>query len=464
MEKQAKNLNITGQTLIDMGFKPAKWFKDAIEWANQHSELSEFELAKEIQDRFVPIPPKTIEPKDEPIDFHANIEVENEAERANLFSVFRSMNNILVSPTAINAAVMPDACPTGEFDIPVGGVVATLNAVHPAFHSADICCSVMLSNFGKTDPKKVLDAAHSHCHFGPGGRSHFGGNLPESVLGEIKNNQLLNSTKMMEYAKYHLGTCGDGNHFLFVGKLKNSGDTVVVTHFGSRGFGANLYKKGFEIAEKFRKENCPNLHKNLAYIPMDTKQGEEYWNSLQIIRTWTKYNHLLLHQEIESELATNISSNYWNEHNFVFKRDNIYYHAKGATPLLNEFVPDSLNGLRLIPMNMRDGILIVRGQETENNLGFAPHGAGRNYSRTEHSKIALQNKNGHQLFEEETKGLDVRFFSGKIDISELPSAYKNADKVEQQMKKFDLGEVIDRVEPYGCIMAGHFSKPWSKKK
>lgn len=58
------------------------------------------------------------------------------------------------------------------------------------------------------------------------------------------------------------------------------------------------------------------------------------------------------------------------------------------------------------------------------------------------------------MFAEETKGLDVRFFSNHIDISELPSAYKNAESVKQQMKEFGLGEVVDEILPFGCIMAG----------
>ena len=66
---------------------------------------------------------------------------------------------------------MPDACPAGPpGTIPVGGVVATKNAIHPGMHSADICCSVMLTDFGKTNPKTVLDIAQKTTHFGPRGR------------------------------------------------------------------------------------------------------------------------------------------------------------------------------------------------------------------------------------------------------------------------------------------------------
>ena len=37
-----------------------------------------------------------------------------------------------------------------------------------------------------------------------------------------------------------------------------------------------------------------------------------------------------------------------------------------------------------------------------------------------------------EIFHIETQGLDVRFFSKEVDISELPSAYKNADAERMQ--------------------------------
>jgi hypothetical protein len=71
-----------------------------------------------------------------------------------------------------------------------------------------------------------------------------------------------------------------------------------------------------------------------------------------------------------------------------------------------------------------------------------------------------------EVFEEETVGLDIRFFSKEIDISELPSAYKNANAVREQMDDFGLGHVVDEVIPYGSIMAGDWQKnaPWKVKR
>ena len=63
-------------------------------------------------------------------------------------------------PTIVAGAVMPDACPSGAAPgtIPVGGVVAAKDAIHPGMHSADICCSMAVSVFGDIDPTAVLDA------------------------------------------------------------------------------------------------------------------------------------------------------------------------------------------------------------------------------------------------------------------------------------------------------------------
>jgi len=449
---------VTGQTLIDLGYKPSKWFKNVIDYANTNN------LESDAIHRYIDsIVPKTLEPHSQPISFHKNIIADNQYEQSNIDSVCAAMNNILTIPTVVNAAIMPDACPTGPNDIPVGGIVATKNAIHPSMHSADICCSVMCSNLGKMDPKSVLDNVCNITNFGIGGRANYTTEkfLPEHLKEKFLDNEFLKDQKTLFLAETHLLTSGNGNHFIFVGKSKSNGNTYLVSHFGSRGVGSRLYIKGKDIAEKFRKEISPLSNTKNAWIPYDTLEGQNYWDALQIIREWTKLNHKLLHSLVSSFSEKNT---FWNEHNFVFKKNDLFYHAKGATPLSKDFVPDSLDGLRLVPMNMRDGILIVRGEETETNLGFCNHGAGRLMSRTEYTKQALANKTGHELFLEETAGLDIRFFTGKMDISELPGAYKSAEIIQKQMKQFDLGEIIDIIEPYGCIMCGHDKYDWKNKR
>jgi len=452
----SKRQMITGNDILKLGYSSGKWFKEAIAYANKH-KLS----GTQFENYIASVAPKQVEPYEKAADFHINIEAETESEMANVQSVIDSMNLLMKTPTLVGGAIMPDACPTGEKgQIPVGGVAVAKNAIHPAMHSADICCSVMMTGFGYLPPKKVLNAAHSITHFGGGGRNEFT-NLPKELTEQLEANPFLNDQKSLDFATYHLGTQGDGNHFLYVGQSKNTGETIMVTHHGSRGLGAHLFTKGLKKAVKFTKEISPKTLPANAWIPYDTVEGKAYWEALQIVRNWTKLNHSTLHNATAAKLNANITQRFWNEHNFVFKDGDLFYHAKGATPLDDKFVPDSTDGLRIVPLNMSEPILIIKGETTPNNLGFAPHGAGRNYSRRKFKKIHAH-KTTEQLLAEETQGLDIRFFSKRADITELPSAYKNAESVKKQMQTFGLGEVVDEIIPYGCIMAGdwQYNAPW----
>lgn len=455
-------MKVNGNTLIDLGYRPGKWFKEALQHINEN-DLSETAMLNYLEQFKTPDP---IALHDRPMHYAVNIKAENEMEVENVDAVLSTMEELMRTPTIVNGAVMPDACPTGaKGQIPVGGVAVAKNAIHPGMHSADICCSVMLTDYGKVDPKIILDAAHQNTHFGPGGRPRghqFA--LPTWLKERFESNPFLNNQRMLSLAQEHMGTQGDGNHFLFVGRSKATGNTMVVTHHGSRAPGAVLYGMGMNVAERFRQELSPATLKHNAWIPFDTEEGQHYWEALQIIREWTKLNHTTIHDLVATGTGFNVANRFWNEHNFVFKDDDLFYHAKGATPLDPKFMPD-ITGPRLIPLNMSEPVLIVEGETTTNNLGFAPHGAGRNVSRSQHRKSkAHQTK--EEVFYEETNGLDVRFFSNEIDITELPSAYKNAETVRNQMKEFGLGTVTDEVDPFGCIMAGDFRKnaPWMKRK
>jgi tRNA-splicing ligase RtcB len=453
---------ITGNDLVSLGLKPGKWFKEALEHINAHG-LAGAALQAYL-DTVKPAPVIPLLPT--PVSFHENIRADSAVEQANIDYVRQSMQLLMRTPTVVAGAIMPDACPAGPLGtIPVGGIVATRNAIHPGMHSADICCSVMLTNLGRVAPKAVLDTAQHITHFGPGGRpddQQF--DLPPELQAEFLANPLLNSLRSLKFAREHLGTQGDGNHFLYVGVSRNTGDTVLVTHHGSRGVGAALYTQGMKVAERFRQAISPDTAPANAWIPAESEEGRQYWAALQTVRKWTKQNHLCLHEAISHKLGATVQQRFWNEHNFVFRDGDLYYHAKGATPLDPKFMPD-ITGPRIIPLNMAQPILIVEGPTTGSNLGFAPHGAGRNLSRTRH-KSSKHGQTREALFAEETRGIDARFYFNQIDISELPSAYKDAEEVKRQIQEFNLATTIDEIRPYGCIMAGDWEQdaPWRKKK
>lgn len=471
----------TGNDLIEMGLKPGPGFGPLLNELNKTlkahkgspEDVSDAALKAVIENYKNSIEAERLarEAKIIPmldradaVDVIYNIEADSEDELDNLEAVSRAMEALVLTPTVVGAAVMPDACPAGS--IPVGGVAGAKNAIHPGWHSADICCSMFATNFGDADPKAVLDATFNATHFGPGGRKrHEEAPMPADMVDALNSgNPFFASPKLQALARSNLMTQGDGNHFAFVGRSEATGDTWLVTHHGSRGFGAHLYKAGMEVANRFREELCPDLDKGNAWIPFDTQEGADYWDALQLVRDWTKLNHSLLHDAVKEATNATITHQRWNEHNFVFKDGDVFWHGKGATPIHNGFLPDT-DGTQIVPLNMREPILFVKGTRHDGNLGFAPHGAGRNMSRTQHKK-RMMGETDDAIFARETEGLDVRFWCGKIDISELPSAYKDADAVQEQMNRFNLADVVDRIQPFGAIMAGDWEQdaPWRKKR
>jgi tRNA-splicing ligase RtcB len=437
-------MKITGRDIIDLGFPPGPHIPKMIERARLLPPDADLRAALEDL-----APPPTLplkDPKQVCIIAGAN----SLDELDNIDRVTDTLRELSRTPVVKAVAALPDACPAGPLGtIPVGGVAAS-TAIHPGMHSADICCSVAISVYPRSvSPKDLLERIHAATHFGPGGRDDT--TMPRDVAQLVTEDPLLN----YDIAEHHFMTQGDGNHFAFVGTLKSDGRPALVTHHGSRGLGAKLYKVGMRMAEKHCRKVSPDTLKMNTWIEPDTHEEEAYWRALQIVRRWTKANHFALHG------ATGFAAvdRFWNEHNFVFRKsDGLFYHAKGATPAFKRWASDATD-LTLIPLNMAQPVLITRGLDNPASLGFSPHGAGRNMSRSEHRRRKLGD------LEAETAGLDVRFYCGVPDLTELPSGYKDADDIRRQIEKFGLAEIVDEVEPYGCIMAGDWESnaPWRKK-
>ena len=461
---------LTGKDLITMGYKPGPHFAEMLS-ASHEVEIDNVDSIKEQLDNIYrdamknqPIPLKS--------EGRFQVYIEdgwNDFEKSNVEAVKATMQEVVKTPTVIDAMIMPDSCPAGPIGtIPVGGVVFAKNAIHPGMHSADICCSMSLTSTKNTHSvAKVLDAVQTRSHFGSFGRKDtIDIDSFCDVREKASKNTFLSDPYILKSMEDQFGTQGDGNHFFFVGECESTGDLTFVTHHGSRKPGALLYKAGMKVAENFRKKLAPAVLKQNAWIPFDSSEGQSYWEALQIIREWTKYNHLVIHDAVLDELSVEfnaITDRFWNEHNFVFLDGDVFMHAKGATPVFGNHAADAdKSGRTIIPLNMGEPILIATNNK-DNSTGFAPHGAGRNISRSQFEKL-LASKSVDQIMQEQTAHFDARFFNGIPDISELPGAYKDATEVQRQIKDYKLANIVDRILPLGTMMAGKQYQPWLNKK
>jgi len=402
------------------------------------------------------------------------------------------MKELLHVPVVKRGVIMPDACPAGHgtATIPVGGGIEVENGILPGAHSADICCSMFATFFAANHPiGEMMDQLQKSTHFGAGGRPR-GDQWKSAVIEEpVWDNPFLSGLRSR--AQDFLGTQGDGNHFAYLGRVQFSetqraaleaagqedlahwierreGEfSVLVTHHGSRGIGADLYKRGHVAARKWCAENAKDIPDAAVWLPADSPEGRHYWDALQYISRWTRENHALIHKAFLRRLGQRALVQIGNEHNFVWKRGEVFYHGKGATPAWCD--SQGRPQLGLIPLNMAREILLVLGSDNDSFLSFCPHGAGRNQSRTamlapyRDGEGNLDPARVQQTLAETTQGLDIRWFCGTPDLSESPLAYKDATKVKAQIARFGLANVVGEIQPLGCIMAGEAPEPhWAR--
>jgi tRNA-splicing ligase RtcB (3'-phosphate/5'-hydroxy nucleic acid ligase) len=487
---------ITGHLLLESGWPPGPALGEALKRA------AEFE-AKGVQDigyilkrlrRDCPPPDPKLSLRAEPANFTEAIEAVTEADAANLVKVRRAMHQLLRVPIIERGAIMPDACPAGsaEATIPVGGAVAVRNALIPSAHSADICCSMAATFFTSESPVSALmEALMASTRFGYGGRAPEDRVDHPVLREEVWDNPFLNGLE--DSAAAHLADQGDGNHFAFLGEmdvtpdlltaLSEAGHTamadalrphgvigrvkVLVTHHGSRGLGAKVYTRGQKAAVKHTAKVAHDIPAAAAWLDVTEPEGAAYWEALQYVARWTRANHQLIHDRFLAACHAHEISRCGNEHNFVWKRGDLYLHGKGATPAWKDDAGRPLLGL--IPLNMAAPILLVLGGDRTEYLSFAPHGAGRNVSRTALMREFRQPDGTPDtariatLLAEATAGLDIRWWYKKADFSEGPLAYKSAIHVTAQIEQFGLARVIAQIRPLGSLMAGDAGPvPWKR--
>lgn len=353
-------------------------------------------------------------------------------------------------PVAVSGALMPDA--HVGYGLPIGGVLATENAVIPYAVGVDIACRMKLS---------VLDIAPSHLkrvnetlvralqretRFGMG--AQFDTPLQHDVLDADWSITPL-TKHLFEKARAQLGTSGSGNHFVEFGVLTLEQPELglapgsylaLLSHSGSRGTGAMIAGHYSRLAMDLHPE-LPQGLRHLAWLELNSEAGHEYWAAMNLMGQYASANHALIHQRVARAIGAEVLAGVENHHNFAWKEIHdgreLIVHRKGATPA-------GAGVLGVIPGSMASPGFVVRGKGQPQSLESASHGAGRQLSRTA-AKSTFRWAHVRPVLE----AAQVQLLSAGLD--EVPGAYKDIEKV--MAAQADLVEVVARFDPRIVKMA-----------
>ncbi|PWK71467.1 tRNA-splicing ligase RtcB [Mucilaginibacter oryzae] len=350
-------------------------------------------------------------------------------------------------PVSVQGALMPDA--HMGFGLPVGGVLATDNAVIPYAVGMDIGCRMALSVIDETDgflkrfDYQIKQALKNHTHFG------MEGGLDVRQEHEVLDNLLFREMQLLRplhgKAARQLGTSGNGNHFVEFGEIELLADNALgclpakkyvalLSHSGSRGLGSAIARHFTQIAMNTCK--LPRHAQQLAWLDLDTEAGQEYWLAMTLAGDYAKACHERIHSNLLKALGLEALHVVENHHNFAWKEQlangrEVIMHRKGATPA-------HAGELGIIPGSMTTPAYLVSGKGVGDALYSASHGAGRAMSRQK-AKESMTVSAMKKLL----SGAGVALIGGTVE--ENPLAYKDIETVIAAQR--DLVDIQGRFFP-----------------
>jgi len=370
------------------------------------------------------------------------------------------MEKACLLPVSVAGALMADA--HVGYGLPIGGVLATDNAVIPYAVGVDIACRMKMTvldipvNDLDRKQNRLAGAIGAETRFGVGAtfkqrREHDVMDADWSVSPITKGNQ--------DRAWAQLGTSGSGNHFVEFGTftaherihdLEPGTYVALLSHSGSRGTGAAVCDYYSKLAVKKHPE-LPKELQRLAWLSLDEAGGQEYWAAMELMGRYAAANHACIHKHIARNLGVPVLLDLENHHNFAWKerhviggvQRDVIVHRKGATP-----AGDGVLGI--IPGSMASPGFVVRGRGNSESLNSASHGAGRVMSRTQAIKT-FNWKDVNRFLKE--KGITL--ISAGLD--EVPMVYKNIREV--MAAQHDLVKVVGQFDPRLVKMAPHGERP-----
>ena len=328
--------------------------------------------------------------------------------------------------------IMPD-CHPGKVG-PIGLTMTVTNKVIPQLMGIDIGCGMLVAKikarnieFQKLDNviRENVPAGFA-IRKGPHSKASF------DVISDLRCLRSVNVDKALK----SLGTLGGGNHFIEVDK--GCDGYYIIIHTGSRHLGVDVADYYTENARRRLANMGKDVPYEVAYV--EGPLMEDYLYDVKIATAYASLNREIILHEILKGMKWKEEERYESIHNYISTNpDGVKILRKGAASAL-EGEP------AIIPINMRDGVILGVGKGNSEWNYSAPHGSGRKIRRTD-----VQNGYTVSAFKKDMKGIYSTSICAET-LDEAPVAYRGIDEILSTIE--DTVEVKEIVKPVYNFKAG----------
>ena len=324
--------------------------------------------------------------------------------------------------------VMPDVHPGKVGTI---GLTMTIGEkIIPNLIGIDIGCGMTLAQIkGKKIEYQKLDTVIRDSvpsGFSIRANAHrFAGEFDFDALRCVKHIRTDN-------ALLSLGSLGGGNHFIEADK-DDDGNLYIVIHTGSRHLGKEVTEYYLNEGQKYLKANGIEVPYEITWL--EGVLMEDYLHDLQVVQQFASLNREIILDELLKGMKWKILDTYECIHNYVDASPETL-DTFGTSMLRKGAISANAGEKVIIPINMRDGIILGTGHGNPEWNCSAPHGSGRIMKREE-----VKNHFTVSSFKSEMKGIYSSCI-GKDTLDEAPFAYRSLKDITDV-----IGETvtIDRV-------------------